>query len=166
MSMARSTSLGRFGQGQGLERGKRRKGVGKKKWRKGSRRQGRRQKQWWSHRLCQATVGVQQVRRNGASRTGMSYGGRINVDHQMQLLPGSRTLDECLYIVWRWEVCAGASMSERTRERNVTPGGGRRMATTATTKQHVGHCSAGAVDVLELGVSRAMDADGRRTEYC
>ena len=127
--------------------------------RKGSRRQGRRQGLW-----SQATIGLQPMPWDRTSRKGMSDGSRLDVDHQMQLLSGSRALDKRVHIVRRWEVCAGASASQRWRGRSIEPGGGRSMATTATTKQHVGHCSSGTVHVLELGVPRTMDASGRRSK--
>ena len=76
-------------------------------------------------------------------------------------------MDECLYVVWMWKVRAGTPTSERRRERSVKLGGGRRIpAAATTTRQRVGHCSAMTVDVVELGVSRAMEAGGRRTEGC
>ena len=34
----------------------------------------------------------------------MSHGSGVDVDHQMQLLLGGRTLDECLYVIWRREI--------------------------------------------------------------
>ena len=128
--------------------------------RKGSRRQGRRQGLW-----SQATVDLQPVPWDGTSRKGLSDSGWLHIDHQMQLLSGSRALDKRVHIVRRWEICAGASASQGWRKRSVKPGGGGSMATTtATTKQHVGHCSSGTVHVLELGVPRTMDASGRRSK--
>ena len=74
-------------------------------------------------------------------------------------------MDECLYVIWRRESRASTPTPEGQGERSVQPGGGRRIPAAATTaKQYVGHCSARTVDVLELGVPRAMDAGGRWAE--
>ena len=97
--------------------------------RKGIRRQGRKQGIW-----NQASIGLQQVPWDGTSRKGMPDGSRIDIDHQVQLLSGSRALDKCMHIVRKWEVCAGAPASQRWRERSLELGGGRSMATTANTE--------------------------------